>query len=363
MGFDTSTSFSGTRSLYVHTIPGGYAEIRYDATNYYQTRGQRILPNTSYVLTYRIKTELVGGDTTTANDGVYAQYLVSNSAGAAAGSYTNNVKLKETTAWTEYGVAFTTGPAAAWGHPEFRIYGHSGTIDTLEMKAWFDQWELRQVPSPARAVITGPFRQRVSNLIRNGDFEFTPTFTASTSANSVWITETAAGSAIDDRFGWGTLLKSGTVAVRFDPVGRNGGNAIRLSTLTSSSNVQVSTTISSAQVSVQRYGIPVLPNTQYRLSGWIKTTYVSGDALGAFLDFRERAITGGQVTTTTTVPIKTTQDWTYVEVVVTTNALTRYELPKLYIDGSTGGTNNLIIDAWFDDIELGPVVPISRVVA
>ncbi len=94
--------------------------------------------------------------------------------------------------------------------------------------------------------------------------------------------------------------------------------------------------------------VKVTPQTEYQLSGWIKTENVQrvGEALGALLnvhgtDFKTRAITG-------------TSDWTKVQVDFNSGAMTSVSINCLF-----GGWGNAKGTAWYDDIELVPAHGLS----
>ena len=89
--------------------------------------------------------------------------------------------------------------------------------------------------------------------------------------------------------------------------------------------------------------VKVTPNTEYRLSGWIKTDNVQrvGEALGALLnvhgtDYKTQAITG-------------TNDWTKVHVDFNSGSMTSVSINCLL-----GGWGHAKGTAWYDDIELVP---------
>jgi len=65
------------------------------------------------------------------------QYITSKADGTFAGIQPITPYVKTTTDWTYYEYTFDTGAEAVWGHPELRIYAHTGT-GTLVMNAWFD---------------------------------------------------------------------------------------------------------------------------------------------------------------------------------------------------------------------------------
>ncbi len=353
IGFDSTVKYAGQRALYLHNQPGGYVEARLDASSYYQARGQQLLPNTAYVLAFRMKTELVGGDASGTNDGAFMQYLVASALGSASGSF-GTTRVRSATDWTEYSLAFTTGPTAAWGHPEMRLYGHTGTIDTLEMKAWFDNLSLVQANLVSRQLITGPFRQPISNLIRNGDFEFFPALVAPTNVSQQYVDGTAAGSASASQYGaWATVSIGAGGNASFDPTVSHSGKAsmkLDLPLITSSaviSQAKSGTSPISADI------MEMLPSIQYRLTGWLKTANVPAN--GAFIDLREYSGARAALTTTSTTKVGGTVDWIQVSATITTTATTRFGQILL-----RNGTPGNVCTAWFDDLVLTPMVPIDR---
>jgi hypothetical protein len=93
----------------------------------------------------------------------------------------------------------------------------------------------------------------------------------------------------------------------------------------------------------------------------MKTNYVSGDATnGARLTFASVGNTGGSVLVTTNdISVKTTTDWTQYSGTFTTDANSYYirVSPRIY---GHQGTATLIMDAWFDDVELFEAGTVSR---
>ena len=93
-----------------------------------------------------------------------------------------------------------------------------------------------------------------------------------------------------------------------------------------------------------------MPNTQYTLSGWMKTNIVSGDSEGASFGFYIIDGTGAVISYISfpAVQIKTTTDWTYYSKTITSPATTAGVIMVCRIYGHTGAAT-LIMDAWFDD--------------
>lgn len=94
--------------------------------------------------------------------------------------------------------------------------------------------------------------------------------------------------------------------------------------------------------------VAVFPNTDYRLSGWIRTENVGGAGVGANL-----SVAG---TWTRTDSLLGTNDWTYVSITFSTGASSRIDVAaRLGHWGSTvTGT------AWFDDLTLESVNPLPN---
>lgn len=196
-------------------------------------------------------------------------------------------------------------------------------------------------------------RGRVGELLYNGGLEFVPPFTAAANIGLRWINGTASGSTTDSRYGWYVFDVSASGAnVRFDPSEfYSGTHSMKLS-LTDSASRLVQVWNESSPASLYRMR-SVLPNTSYTLRYRLKTNRTSGDGTGAFATFSQRTGTGAFVSDTNGTGIRTTTGWTEYSIQLTTSATTRFMLVKLQLLG-TGGTANLIMDAWFDDISLMP---------
>lgn len=215
-----------------------------------------------------------------------------------------------------------------------------------------------------------PFSNRASannpNLVYNGGFELAPPFTAATTTVTRWIDGTATGSTTNDVFRWSYRSGIGTDSAQFDSTQFHSGTySLKLSTLSTAANIQASTYNKSGNPTiddVQRYLIPVLPNTSYTGTYWMKTNYVSGAATsGAAIRFSEFAAGGGgALVFNTGTLIQTTTGWTQYTITFTTSATTAAIEVTPRIIGSDG-TATLIMDAWFDDIVLTPTTPVTRV--
>lgn len=191
------------------------------------------------------------------------------------------------------------------------------------------------------------------NLIYNGDFEYFPPFTSATTGDLRWIDGSSGGSTTNDRFGWAQNT-SGSAETRFDTTEKHSGNAsLKVSTTATGSFNEVDTLLPGASVSkLVSHGIRVLPSTSYTLSYWMKTNAVSGDSSsGASVVAREYNPAASNVANNGGETVKVTRDWTNYTVTFTTNSATRYVAIEARLYGHQGAAT-LIMDAWFDDIEL-----------
>lgn len=208
------------------------------------------------------------------------------------------------------------------------------------------------VPSKTRSLVG-------DNLVYNGNFEYAPPTNTTLTINARYIDGTSGGSSTNTLFGWATFNTSGSIQALFDAANSHrGAYGLKISTLGSGAQLQVSNMTGTA--SMPALGIPVLNNTSYTYSFWMKTQLNSGSALtGAQMFLREYsgALVGGN--NNTSVGILTTTGWTQYFVTFTTANSTRYVLPKLSIVGNDGA-GTLIMDAWFDDIVLVPTTNTTR---
>ncbi len=214
------------------------------------------------------------------------------------------------------------------------------------------------VPTKKRELVGG-------NLVKNGDFEFAPPFTAATTTSVRWIDGTAAGSLTNNLFKWATFGIAGSATAMFDNAmgtSTSSSNTIKLSTLSVASNIEVSNVrIANAENVI--FVVPVLPNTSYTATFLMKTVVNSGSSTtGANASFTERTAAGLFVKDNPSTPVVATTDWNKYSVIFTTSATTRYITPKLRVIG-TDGAATLIMDAWFDDITLTKTTPETRTAA
>lgn len=204
------------------------------------------------------------------------------------------------------------------------------------------------------------------NLLKkfNPYFENAPTFTAATNVTARWLDGTAAGSqAADSAWKWGIVsgTTSGTYAAQFDnTVSHSGTYSLKVSTLASASAAEVGTCRAISLPELLRNGIPVSGSTSYTARVWMKTNYVSGSSTnGAFINLNERNVSAGGAINNQSTKITATTDWTQYTLTFTTASATRFIVPRCAMSG-TGGSANLVMDAWFDEFELFPTALMSR---
>lgn len=205
---------------------------------------------------------------------------------------------------------------------------------------------------------------RTNNILYNGDFEIKPaTITAATrDIETRWVDGTVSGSsARSSYYGWGAVQAglATSAEIGFDTtVFRSGTTSMRVSTLNATGAFTAGTPKNSISITVTYQGFPILPNTSYTISGYIKTNNVKTN--GSFLDFRQYSSTPTLLVTTSTNKLSGTNDWTLVTATVTTNASA--SLATVLLRNSVAGN---ISDAWFDDLTLIPAAttPSLRVAA
>jgi len=201
-------------------------------------------------------------------------------------------------------------------------------------------------PSTARKQVGG-------NLVRNGDMEYSPPFTAATTANSRWIDGTAAGGVFSSNIialhGWGLI--SGASA-QFD------SGAMKLS-IASGGVGEVSNVAANIASQILALNMQLMPSTSYTVRWRMKTNFTGDSNDGARLILTENTITGSTAVTNSGTAAKGITDWTSYSMTVTTGATTRFGRIRLECRGNTGALT-LAGDAWFDDITLTETVPVGR---
>lgn len=211
----------------------------------------------------------------------------------------------------------------------------------------------------ARTAVTQS-RQTINNLVRNGDFEYAPAFTAATNTGGVWVDGTAAGStASSSPYGWGTVAILGGSTAEFDSVEKHSGSYSLKCVSPASSSLDVRYGAKGSAASNAPYSIPVSPLTSYTFTCWFKTSVTTpgSGAVGCRVNLVERTGAYGFVVANNVTEIFTTTGWTSYTLTITTSATTAYLLPSVLVGD---GTQTRATIAWLDDITLSPTTPITR---
>jgi len=134
--------------------------------------------------------------------------------------------------------------------------------------------------------------------------------------------------------GWRPVTHNGSGQLTLADTGRSGTRSIRI---TSEDGGDLSWAVTAR----------VQPNTDYRLTGWIKTQGLEkrGNALGALLNVHELQDPVGGATK----PVTGDNDWTQVMLDFNSGQMTQVTINALF-----GGWGRAVGTAWFDDIELQP---------
>ena len=216
------------------------------------------------------------------------------------------------------------------------------------------------VPTKKRGVVGG-------NLVYNGDFEYAPVGGVPTTSGFNWIDGTAGGSSTNGIFGWQVINRLGTTSIYFDnTVSKSGSNSLKISLLAAgswggignTSAVKNSRGIGSGQPSI----FTVLPNTSYTISLYMKTQHHSGTSdTGAICQVINYTAGGSSVGSALNVMngVLSTTDWTKYSLTFTTPSTASFLQILPRIIGSNGAAT-LIMDAWFDDIQLYPTTNTTR---
>lgn len=142
--FDNTNSHSGNYSLKVSTTSTGSQEVGANSPNAIQSIP--VLPSTSYILTFWMKTTANSG---AANTGAFMAWKEWLGNGSGGNTY-SSTGVTTTTGWTQYMMVHTTGSTAAYLMLQPTVAGNDGT-GTLIMDAWFDDIVLTPVATPVRA--------------------------------------------------------------------------------------------------------------------------------------------------------------------------------------------------------------------
>lgn len=189
-----------------------------------------------------------------------------------------------------------------------------------------------------------------TNVVKNGDFEIAPSTATATTTSARFVDGTASGTQIiTPSKVYVYSISPGSGSVLFDRAEKFSGNvSLKVSTTAVASQIGASLGYSSGYPR----DIPVLPSTSYTYSFWMKTTVNSGSsASGAFLYFEQQDSSGTYVNFNVTSLVNTTTGWTNYTGTITTDPTTAYIVIVMYVKGDDGA-GTLVMDAWFDDVQL-----------
>lgn len=212
------------------------------------------------------------------------------------------------------------------------------------------------VPSKARQLVGG-------NLVYNGNFEFAPpTNVAYNGASGRWIDGTPSGTTTNPLFGWAEWNHITTNnLILFDSSNSHSGiYALKVSTTGTGSQMVAATIPLTSSLGQVPSSIPVLPNTSYTLTFWMKTNYVSGASNdGAYINIVEYNGSGATGASHQSTKVQITTGWAQYTVTFTTASTAAYLALQPQVSGQSG-LGTLIMDAWFDDIFLQQTTPPTR---
>lgn len=200
---------------------------------------------------------------------------------------------------------------------------------------------------------------RNNSAVYNGDFEIVPSvITAPTNTVNRYIDGTAGGSSSDLAFGWGVSVLSGSAQAGFDStVSHSGTYSMKLSTLNASANIVVSTYRVHPSPILPMQLFRLLPNVEYRVSAWVKTTNANSNSV--FISLRQFSANLTILVTDDSAKLTGTNDWTFLSFLVTnTNASTVYG--TIFLRNTIVGN---VSDAWFDEVSVTRTDGIGRVAA
>jgi hypothetical protein len=209
-------------------------------------------------------------------------------------------------------------------------------------------------PFKARKLING-------NMVKNGDFEYAPPFTAATTGSAVWLDGTVAGSATNDLFSWYKINGAGTYAASFDSTTKFAGNySIKMEETDATGRGRLLTApfeTNTTAALIAQYGIPASPSTDYDVSAYIKTNLANASSVRIIVLFYTSA--GTQSGSYTGAFQASTQDFTLFSGRFTTASTTNYVVIRLDDNTASGAAHQV----WFDSVSLTPVYPEGRVPA
>lgn len=209
-----------------------------------------------------------------------------------------------------------------------------------------------------------PFKSRKAsvnaNMVKNGNFEYAPPFTAATTGSGVWVDGTTAGSATNDLFNWYKINGVSTFVASFDSAVKNSGTySMKIEATNTTGRGRVMNTpfeATTTEALVKQYGIPVQRGLDYRLTAYVKTNNVPASSVKIAVQFFTAL--GVAISSTNSAFFPATQDFTIYTAVIT--APTTADFARIAFSQDVAGT---VCQAWIDDLTFLPVYPEGRVPA
>lgn len=206
----------------------------------------------------------------------------------------------------------------------------------------------------------GGKKQYNGNLVKNGDLSYLPVVNVvGTTSSSTWMDGTTAGSSSFGEFGWKFYRNAGTIVswdgifdtTTLTPTGRP---TIKMTAYDATGNgfcdigAGIAATVPLGNL---RSAIPVLPNTSYTLTAWVKTDNVPTN--GAFTQMTTYDGAGTRFDNAASTRLTGTNDWTKITQILVTNASARFMTIGLM--RNVGGQ---ACTAWFGDVQCRPTSPL-----
>lgn len=260
----------------------------------------------------------------------------------------------------------STTPSAAWQMDEGAGASIVTSVGSNNLTATGITWTADR-PFAARK------RSVNANMVRNGNFEYAPPFTAATTTNDTVIDGTASGGSKTGQalylFKWKlNAFVTTSPSAQYDSVDKNSGlYSLKLSGTDIKDRVnctlaeRIFTDLNDPN-DIANHCIRVTPNTAYLMSFAMKTSFSGqvGSPVGGRLRVLQHTNTA-YVTVNSSTTVSTTTGWTNYTVPFVTSSTTTYLNIEIGVFGDA--SNYLTGTVWFDDISLTPVYPEGRVPA
>lgn len=144
--FDSTEKYTGNNSFKLSTtaINSVAQVISVQVPNLSSSSYFELLPNTSYTITFRMKTNYVSGD----GRGAFLRHT-QYTGDKVSSTGTDSTYIKTTTNWTQYSISFTTASTTRFGLIRLFTWGQDAPA-TLIMDAWFDDIRLTKTTPDTR---------------------------------------------------------------------------------------------------------------------------------------------------------------------------------------------------------------------